>query len=92
MQEFSAQFHFTGNNSSIKVENSKVTTGELKIIDLASEIYLKPKLVIHASGRTDLLDLKQILPYNDVEGKIKCGIDFLKQERTSMVKEIFLLD
>ena len=80
MQEFSTQFHFTGNNSSIKVENSKVTTGELKIIDLSSDIILKPKLVIHASGRTDLLDLKQILPYNNVEGKVNCGINFLKRD------------
>ena len=79
MQEFNAELNLIGNNTKIKIENSKITSGELKIIDLVSEIHLKPELVIQASGRTDLLDLKQILPNNNVEGKINCGINFLKQ-------------
>jgi len=83
MQEFNAELNLTGNNSSIKVENSKVTTGEFKIIDLSSDIILKPELVIHASGRTDLLDLKQVLPNNNVEGKVRCGLNLLKQENES---------
>ncbi len=80
MQEFDAELNLTGNNSALKVENSKVTSEELKIIDLASDIILKPELVIHASGKTDLLDLKQILPHNNIEGKVNCGINFLKHE------------
>lgn len=79
MQEFNAELNLTGNNSKIKIENSKITSRELKIIDLVSEIHLKPELVIQASGRTDLLDLKQILPYYNIEGKVNCEISFLKQ-------------
>jgi len=69
-KKFDSEIFLTGNNEKITLQNSYVCCDSTKLLDLNSEIILKPDFEIQAKGKLNTLSLEDIFPDDKIRGII----------------------
>ncbi|MDP8203134.1 MAG: hypothetical protein P9L95_01230 [Candidatus Tenebribacter mawsonii] len=80
IEEIHAGLSIQGNSSMIGLRDGYIKTNERKIIGLQGALITKPEIIITANGIVDSLQLRDILPQEDLNGVIKGGIEFSRSE------------
>ena len=86
MNEINAEFNINGNNNLIKIDDSHISSRKKKILDINSEIFLKPELSIIAIGKIDTLELQDILPTASLQGNLTGRFFYSKQNKKNEFK------
>jgi len=79
MDELNASLHFQGTNSSLKVDRFKVWHKNKNILQIESDIILKPTLQIIALGKINNLNLRNIIPKSNISGLLNSKFSYSYQ-------------
>ncbi|MCK4312283.1 MAG: hypothetical protein KAW88_06070, partial [Candidatus Cloacimonetes bacterium] len=86
MKELALQLNLNGNNNFIKIDDSHISSRKEKILDINSQIFLKPELSIIAIGKIDTLELQDIFSTASLQGNVTGRFFYSKQKKENEFK------
>ncbi len=79
VNEIDANIRFSGNNSFIKISKSKIFCKQQEILNINSDITLKPELNISASAVMESLDLQNVILDSSMIGNVSGKFSYMQE-------------